>query len=340
VLRFVVRQSGSHTCVFLGLLELLFGLLLAAYENSVTVEVLAPEIHKPFESTKDLYLNNYTFVTINVEYPEIVWLKRQYNTGNQKRVISDPNFVINAQSPQKYYWKQKDGTRYAVVDSFTIDTLYNRIKLNTNQNHGCYKMFPPEEPFRPSPAYYVFRTAIGTVFRAAYTHLKTYGFDVLLQRVLVFLDQMEALHNRRLLDQHDEDWQKAIQEEERESDKTSVINMGSLKPVFYLAGLAFALSPFFVILETLVWTIKSKGKLTERHALPKDWFWLYTRFILVRLILSTWGSQLLKALRHTTFNPVVFLRGFESKKFLTAVGLLIPFTLAFCFLRFVCLFSD
>jgi len=292
VLRFVVRQSGSHNCVFLGLLELLLGLLLAAYENSVTVEVLAPETHKPFESTKDLYLNNYTFVTINVEYPEIVWLKKQYNIGNQKRVIVDPNFLITAGILQKYYWKQKDGARYAVLDNFYTDSLYNRIKINTNQNHGCYKMFPPEKPFRPTPTYYVFSTAIGTDFRIAYTHIKPYGFDALVQRVQAFVDKMEALHSRRLLDQHDEDWQKTIEAEREKSTKYSIINMASLKPVFYLAGLALALSPFCLVLEMLVWTIKSKGTLIDRNALPKDWFWVYKRFNLVRLILFTWAIHL------------------------------------------------
>jgi len=50
VLRFVLRQGGTHNFLPLVLLELLFGLFLAAYKNSVSVEKLVP-----FESTKDLY---------------------------------------------------------------------------------------------------------------------------------------------------------------------------------------------------------------------------------------------------------------------------------------------
>jgi len=80
VLRFVVRQISCHNCLLLGLLELFFGLLLSAYENSVTVQVLVPASHKPFESTHDLYLNNYTFVIADTLYGPEEWIKAQYNS--------------------------------------------------------------------------------------------------------------------------------------------------------------------------------------------------------------------------------------------------------------------
>jgi len=171
VFRFVLRQSASHFCLLLGLVELLVGLLLAAYENSVTVEILVPESYKPFGSTKDLFENNYTFVTGTADYPEVGWLKSQYNNvGNHNKwVIVDASFVNQVGDPKLYYWKRKDGRKFAVADNFLSDGLYNAIKLSSYKNHECYKMFPPDEAFGPAPSFYVFDSVIGTDLKIAYT---------------------------------------------------------------------------------------------------------------------------------------------------------------------------
>jgi len=81
IIGLILRQSWSYSWKLLGVLELLLSILLSVYENCITASVVVPVVPQPFLHTRELYNNNYTFVTEVLSFDRVnEYLYTEYDT--------------------------------------------------------------------------------------------------------------------------------------------------------------------------------------------------------------------------------------------------------------------
>jgi len=136
------RQSWRHKWELLGFLELLFCTLICVYENSITVNVVKPLVPKPFQSTKELYNNNFTFVVQIGNFGRVrSWLFNEYNRTNYHKIIKVDMFWNVSEWLERYFMNPHNGIKYAIVGHLQKNDHYRAVTFAKEKNDTCYQMF-------------------------------------------------------------------------------------------------------------------------------------------------------------------------------------------------------
>jgi len=251
----VWRQSWNHKWKLLGILELFFCILISLYENSITVSVVVPQVSKPLLNTRELFDNNYTFVA--QKYSSVQnrrfyeWLSDEYNSKNHVRVLAVEDFWSLNEWVEKYFLKQKNETKYAIVGFLSKNYHFRSVTFLKETNDTCYQMYPTESAFSPKPHYFVVSSAVGSSLNKGASVIQASGFLQVFQTAVDFHESRKALtFSRRLAAKYG--YRRITIEDLRNSKlEESLITFGNIKSVLWVelilvifASVAFAAEVF------------------------------------------------------------------------------------------------
>jgi len=142
VVRSLTHQTISlHSTRFM-LLELICVCLLITYENHITVEIVKKRTQRPFRDLDELYHKNYTFlVKHGIQSPGSIWLTDKYNTSNSQRVFEFGE-IASRFWIERILWEQPNGIKYALLDPFYGDNIFEFIKAVSHHLYTCHKLYP------------------------------------------------------------------------------------------------------------------------------------------------------------------------------------------------------
>jgi len=232
----VSRQSLSHKSLYLAALELLFTFLLSAYENFMAVKLVVPISQKPFDNVKDLYDNNYTFLVIQCTSVEI-FIREEYRRKYKNKFIQVPSYKFGYDRTKKYFWKQRDGSRYAAFDPFRVENyLINVIEDYTARLYECYKMFLPESAFAPYPTFFMFHSAIAPELKQGLQRFFATGIGGFLSRSSNFKTLWKRKIRVRMKRQTDKAFKEILRQKEIGKVEGNMITLGNCVKVFSFAA--------------------------------------------------------------------------------------------------------
>jgi len=249
LVRLVLRQSWSHKWKVLGILELLLSFLISAYENSITVSVVVPLVPRPLINTMDLYKNNYTFVVQQYMFsPLYNWLSDEYNTVNHPRVVGVNTFWILSEWLEKYFLKQPNETKYAIVGDLSKHFDFRAVTFVKEKNDTCYHMYPTERAFYPELFYFSFASPLASSLHKGVSWLSALGFLHASQSAEEFRASLLALEYARPLMAK---YNKEITYKDLKNRRLqeSLITLGNLKPVLYVMLIIIVIANVSAVVE-------------------------------------------------------------------------------------------
>jgi len=234
LVRLLWRQSWSHKWKALGVIELLISFLLCIYENSITVSVVVPLVPKPLLNTMELFNNNYTFVVQQYNFHYIYnWLSDEYNTKNKPRVLGVRDFWTLSRWLEKYFLKQSDAKKYAIVGQLSKYFNFRAVTFVKEKNGTCYQMYPTEEAFYPQPIYITFASALSSSLSQGVSLLSALGFLRAFENAEEFRSSLIALgYTKPLMVKYNEEIFSTDLKNRREQE--SMITLGNLKSVLHV----------------------------------------------------------------------------------------------------------
>jgi len=234
------RQSWNHKWKLFGLVEIMFSILIAVYENSITAEVVVPLVPQPFKSTLELFNNNYTFVAQFFPDDRIYnrmysWLSDEYDTKNHPRVLKVHNFANIARWLKKLFLQPVEGKKYAIVGYLSKNYHFRAVKFVREKYHTCYQMYPKERAFIAQPIFFVFKSAVPSSLQKGALFLQAFGFTRAFEASGDFLGYSVALgYARKLANQYG---YKGITCKDLKNNrlKESMVILENLRLILYLA---------------------------------------------------------------------------------------------------------
>jgi len=228
------RKSWSHRWKLFGLVEIMFSTLIAVYENSITAGVVVPSVPQPYSNTRELYNNNYTFVSETPPDTIYTWLSDEYSTKNHIKVLSIRNFASLWSWLERFFIEPKQGEKYAIVGDLSKNCHYRVVTFVKERNHTCYQMYPPEEAFTARPIFFTFQSAVASSLQKGLSRLQAFGFVRAFEAPLDFLGASVAISYTRDL-AADYGYQGITYKDIKHNRlKESMVTLGNLRSIFYL----------------------------------------------------------------------------------------------------------
>jgi len=228
----ILRQSWSHKWKLLGIFELLFSTFLSVYENAITVSVVVPLIPKPFSTTKELYMNNYTFLVQTVSFEKVNdWLSDKYNTVNHRKVLGVQHFNYFNEWLKTYFMDPSNEIKYAIVGHLSRHFQFRGVTFVKEKNDTCYQMFPTEEAFSPEPFYFTFMSAVASLLHEGVSLLQAAGFLRVFETSEEFRDNLLAINYARPLVAK---YENTYEDLKNNVLKESMITLGNIESVLYV----------------------------------------------------------------------------------------------------------
>jgi len=245
--------------MYLAALELLFAFLLSAYENFMAVKLVVPITQKPFDSVKDLYDSNYTFLVFQYLTTEAL-IKKEYQEKYKNEFIEVPSYNFGYERTKQYFWKQRDGSKYAVFDPFTGDNYFkNVIEVYTANLYECYNMYlVVHKALTSVPAFFMIHSAIAPHLKVGYQKYLASGIKKLITSSTTFKISVSRTKNVRKVRQTDEDFEALLRLKESSKVEGNMITLGNCVKVFRLA-----LSVMVISFVVFLWE-------NTRHPLRKE----------------------------------------------------------------------
>jgi len=145
IIGLILRQSWSYSWKLLGVLELLLSILLSVYENCITVSVVVPVVPEPFVHTRELYSNNYTFVTEVLSFDRVnEYLYAEYDTTKYRenepaKILKVYQFRYIDQWLERYFLNDHSNTKYAIAGYLSKHFHYRGLTFVKEKNATCYQ---------------------------------------------------------------------------------------------------------------------------------------------------------------------------------------------------------
>jgi len=208
--------------------------LLSLYENSITVNVVVPLVPKPFLNTRELYNNNFTFVVQTKYFATAYnWFIDEYNTKNHRRVIGIQGFWFINEWLERYFLRQQNDAKYAVVGHFVKYYQFYAVNFVRERNDTCYRMHSTEKELYPRAFFVAFTSAIGTSLNKGHSLVKALNFKQLQADGTDFSAYLFALkYTRPLLMKYDKETNQVDMINNRL--KENMITWGNMKSVYYV----------------------------------------------------------------------------------------------------------
>jgi len=249
VFRCVCKQGVTHITTLCVILELMFCILQAAYENFVTVQMVVSVVQKPFASINELYNQNYTFF-VPMNESTAVWLQENYNY-TFKYWDGVGGDMADFSTVKKYFWNKKNEEKFAVLDIFPTVDFTNVVRQFTGHLHVCYKITPQEGPFHPEPLYADFNSAIAETLATGVKFLQGGGFVDLLEKVESYSQTLHRRSTIRELQASDQDWIALKEKENQSLLQENMISFENCSTVFCLMLTMLLISAVLLVLEKL-----------------------------------------------------------------------------------------
>jgi len=182
ILRSILRQTVPLKYVYFAVLEIILALILIAYENHVTVELVIVKEPKPYSDLNELYKHNYTFV-----FPEEAssdaknWLIQDILKHSQSKFV-ETDVSMKYTFVDQYFWNQTKENKHAVLEKYAGNMLFKYIRILSKFKFNCHQLHPKHESFEPMTYFYVFDSPLSEYLKAGLSKLHASGIDFLLRR--------------------------------------------------------------------------------------------------------------------------------------------------------------
>jgi len=174
--------------------------LISIYENSITVNVVVPLIPKPFSSTRELYNNNYTFVVQEANLLRAYnWLSDEYNTVNNRRVLSIRHFSFLSKWLGVYFLNNDNEKNYAIVGYLSKQFHFCAVSFLKEKHSTGHQIYPTEGELYPKPVYLTFASPVASLLYKGSSLLLAHGFTRAFQTAENFRESLTAFNYTRPL---------------------------------------------------------------------------------------------------------------------------------------------
>jgi len=251
------RQSWNHKWKLFGLVEIMFSILIAVYENSITAEVVVPLVPQPFGNTRELFNNNYTFVAQFLPDDRMYnrmysWLSDEYDTKNHPRVLKASDFANIVKWLKRFFLQPLEGKKYAIVGDLSKNYHFRAVTFVKEKNHTCYQMYPKETAFVAQPIHIMFESAVASSLQKGVSLLQAFGFIRAFEACEDFVGYSVALgYTRKMADQYG---YKGITYKDLKNNrlKESMVILGNLRLILYLTITLILVAGVCLILELII----------------------------------------------------------------------------------------
>jgi len=153
----------------------------------MSMKLVLPITSKPFDDMKELCDNHYTFVVMDSSLIASKLIKKYKDEKSKVRKVY--GFPSGFEFVGEFFWKQSDGSKYAVLDLYTDSSyMINEVKSYTTNVYNCYQLFPSEFEFAPQPVYFMFHSLLARELKVGLQKSLAAGFKRL------FFSTMEFKH--------------------------------------------------------------------------------------------------------------------------------------------------
>jgi len=209
LMRAFIRQGAAHKWILLAFIEIMVNIMLTAYENYITVNVVVPLVPKPYSNTKQIFDNNYYF-TLNgkskvctdifptppcenyVKYRADTWLQNEYNTVNHEKVFEISKYEFSHKWIYNLLKKNETGKKHAVVGTSQNGDNFYFVEQTIGKMYSCYKIFPTDKAFNEYPILISFESAISSQLIRKMKVLKASGVLTAIELVTQFNRKIKA----------------------------------------------------------------------------------------------------------------------------------------------------
>jgi len=260
IVRGITRQTISLRSTKFILLELICVILLITYENHITLELVTKREQRPYSELDDLYNNKYTFLLKRgVRSPGSIWLTAAYNTTNSCRVFEFDD-IGHRFWIENLLWEQPNGIKYALLDPFYGNKVFEFVKAVSQHLYTCHKLYPKNPIFNSMATFYVFKSTLAEYFKESVSRLQASGIDTFIERTADQLAILKTYTQNRELEKTDTSRINAKKVQRINRYKNNMIQLKNCLSILYSSGGIIIVSILILVLEILIYRVRHVTK--------------------------------------------------------------------------------
>jgi len=235
--KMLVKQSEVNRDTFMFLMEFLAGVLLPAYENFITSNLVVPSKEQPFRNFTELMANGYTFLYDPSRWyltDTVRWVKNEFGV---LRVNNATGITANMDSRHEYEYInthfRKQAKKFAFLDTYFEDDFYvELVSLVFGHRYTCLRMIPPEESFAPLETINSICSTLGELINSVYKRLLSAGVYEFEKEFFKRRDLNLTRELRLQMWKYNTEWVQVVQQKEKEDLRKSTISFKNLNLIF------------------------------------------------------------------------------------------------------------